>query len=467
MKNLFASFFCLTLFVSIAQARIELPGIFTNNMVLQQKTDAPLWGKTTPGKAVKIVTSWNNREYKVLANADGSWLIKVKTPQAGGPYSISIADEKKIILENILIGEVWICSGQSNMEMPLAGWGKINCYEIEMPEADYPQIRLLHIEKTTSVQPLSDVKTKNEGWQICSPSTVAEFSAVAYFFGRNLHQHLHVPIGLINSSWGGTIAEAWTSKESLENMPYFKESLLEIQKEPESTKPNRPSVLFNAMIKPLIPYAMQGVIWYQGESNAARPAQYRELFPLLIRDWRKQWNRTFPFYFVQIANFKNPTVNWPELREAQLMTLNVENTGMAVTIDIGDPVDIHPKNKKDVGIRLALAARSNTYGEKINYSGPIYESYLLEQNQIRIVFKHNKGLKAKGDSMLEGFEIAGSDHQFYPAKTVIEANSVIVSCPQVEFPVAVRYAWANNPVCNLYNEADLPASPFRTDDWKE
>ncbi len=635
---------CLGVLPGLLQAKVELPSIFTDNMVLQRQTEAPIWGKATPGKEVRITTSWDNQTYKVTAGADGKWMVKMKTPQAGGPYQITISDGKAVQLNNVLIGEVWICSGQSNMEMPLAGWGKIDNYEKEIAEANYPQIRLLHVEKATSIRPVEDVKIMGGSWRVCSPANIPEFSSVAYFFGRELYKSLNVPIGLINTSWGGTIAEAWTSGESLENMPYFKGTVQEMRtvsetelqatyqkkfdewnkqigdadggtkgnwqsstlndgdwqtmqlptlwedaglkdfdgivwfrktitipsdwngkelnlslgmiddneityfngveigrtnghnidrnykvparlvktgvavitvrvtdtgggggiwgektdmkisgmslagewkyktavdlnkfpKAPQSqlNSPNRPMVLFNAMIKPLVPYAVQGAIWYQGESNADRAYQYRELLPLMIRDWRTQWNRDLPFYLVQLANFmaedKEPAESqWAELREAQLQTLHLENTGMAVAIDIGDEKDIHPKNKQDVGLRLALAAKANTYGQKIASSGPIYESYKMEGNQIRITFKHTDGgLKAKDATQLKGFAIAGSDHKFYWAQATIQGNEVIVSAPQVKFPVAVRYAWGNNPVCNLYNGAGLPASPFRTDDWR-
>jgi sialate O-acetylesterase len=652
MKNkvLKSLLFCLTLFLTnnIANAEIKLPKIFTDNMVFQQKTEAPIWGKAAPEKEVKITTSWNNQTYKVKAGKTGEWTVKVNTPNAGGPYSITISDGKTLILNNILIGEVWICSGQSNMEMPLAGWGKVNNYEREISAANYPNIRLLHVERMTSTTPVEDLAGTRGGWRECSPETVAEFSSVAYFFGRNLFENQHVPIGLINTSWGGTIAEAWTSGNSLEYMPDFKEPLKQIReskteitqktldewrksfadadlgikngapvwaatkfndsswpemtvpsfweenglpgfdgivwfrktveipagwsgkelelklskiddwdityfngvkvgntnnseaertykipaglvkagkavicvrvtdrlgyggiwgnaefmtlspenggkplalagkwkykstadfgklgKEPrlDSENPNRPTVLFNAMINPLIPFAFQGAIWYQGEANANRAAQYKELLPLMIRDWRNAWGRDFPFYLVQLANFRDQKPEpgdseWAELREAQLQTLHLDNTGMAVTIDIGEAKDIHPKNKQDVGLRLALNARAKTYNEKIPYSGPVYESYKIAGDKIHIRFSHAEGLKTNGGSEVKGFAVAGSDHVFHWADAVIKGNEVIVGSPEVKFPVAVRYAWADNPVCNLFNRADLPASPFRTDCWK-
>jgi len=648
----FGIFLLFIAFAGSLFAKIELPVIFSNNMVLQQQTNAPIWGKATPGSKVEIYTSWDKQTYTTNADGNGKWKLLLKTPVAGGPYDITISDGKKLTLSNVLIGEVWICSGQSNMEMPLAGWGKVLNYEQEIAAANYSGIRLLQVDKETSTQALSDLKVSSGGWQVCSPATIAEFSSTAYFFGRNLHQNMNnIPIGLINTSWGGTIAEAWTSAESLETMPDFVQAVQNIKstdakvvyeeqmkqwteqliaidkgmkdnqpywanvdlddsnwstmtlpglwgkqlnqfngivwfrytvdipatlsgkdlilslgmiddndityfngkqigateghaasrnyiisgKQVKSGKqvitvrvldtggeggfngnskdmyialkskpnnpaislatdwkysisvstrefprapsspnnPNRPTVLYNAMIHPIVPYAIKGAIWYQGESNADRAYQYRDLFPLMIRDWRKQWNSEFPFYFVQLANFMDIDTEpedsqWAELREAQLQTLNLNNTGMAVIIDIGDDIDIHPKDKQGVGNRLALAARAKTYGQNIAYSGPIYKSYTIENNQIRIKFDHtNGGLKTKDSQPVKGFAIAGPDHKFYWADAKIEGNEIVVSSPKVLFPVAVRYAWSNNPVCNLYNGANLPASPFRTDDYRK
>jgi len=460
-----------------AFSKIVLPDIFSDHAVLQQQTEAPIWGKATPKKNVRLIASWDNQTYNVLADSNGDWTIKVKTPAAGGPYSISISDGKELVLNDILIGEVWICSGQSNMEMPLAGWGKVLNYENEIAAADFPSIRLLHVQRATSVKPETDMKTVSGGWQVCSPASIPEFSSVGYFFGRELFTKLNIPIGLISSNWGGTIAEAWTSGESLELMPDFKDSVQVIRNEDPaiqqiSNKPNRATVLYNGMIHPLVGYSFQGVIWYQGESNADRAYQYRDLFPLMIRDWRKLWNRDFPFYFVQLANYmkrdSTPVEShWAELREAQFRTLQLKNTGMAVAIDIGDATDIHPKNKQEVGKRLAAIAEANTYKLPVVFSGPLYANYTIEGNKIRIKFKQTEnGLKTNDGKALTGFAIAGPDHKFVWATAVIDGNDVIVSSPDVEFPVAVRYGWANNPDCNLCNGADLPASPFRTDDWR-
>jgi len=479
MKNKFLLKAILPVFIGFlslqAFSAIVLPEIFSDHMVLQQQTEAPVWGKATPKKTVKLITSWDKQTYTSQSDANGDWMIKVKTPAAGGPYSISISDGKELVLKDILIGEVWICSGQSNMEMSLTGFGKVLNHEKEIASANYPSIRLLHVQKATSIKPEKNVKTVSGGWKVCSPATIPEFSAVGYFFGRELFTKLNVPIGLIHTNWGGTIAEAWTSSESLELMPDFINAVQEIKEQTTNTAPNNPNrttVLYNAMIHPLVPYSFQGVIWYQGESNADRAYQYRDLFPLMIQDWRTKWNRNFPFYFVQLANYMKresepQESRWAELREAQLFTLRLKNTGMAVAIDIGDADDIHPRNKQDVGKRLAYNALANTYRLPVAFSGPLFESYTMEGNTIRIKFKYaENGLKTNDVKALTGFAIAGPDHKFQWAKAIIDGNDVVVSSPDIAFPVAVRYGWANNPECNLFNSANLPASPFRTDDWR-
>jgi sialate O-acetylesterase len=382
------------------------------------------------------------------------------------------SDGEELTLKDVLIGEVWICSGQSNMEMPVEGWGKVTNYKQELSAANYPNIRLIKVEKSTSTQPLSNAKI-NTAWQPCSPTTVADFSAVAYFFARNIQQSKNIPIGLIQTAYSGTPAEAWASATSLQQIPVYDSIVKKISIKLDSPKnAHLPSVLFNAMINPLVPYGVRGVIWYQGESNAAKAHQYQTLFPLLIKDWRQQWNREkMPFYFVQLANFKEVAdapgdSDWAELREAQLKTLSLPNTGMAVAIDLGEVKDIHPKNKQDVGLRLSLIARKKVYKEDVAYAGPIYKKRRVKGNVIELSFSHiDGGLVTKGES-LKGFAIAGADQKFHWANARIKGNKVIVWSDVVKEPVAVRYAWAINPDCNLYNGAGLPATPFRTDNWK-
>ncbi len=486
-------------------AELKLPALISDNMVIQRDTKVPLWGTADPGERVTVTLG--DQQRSAVADNRGRWRVELGPFPAGGPHRLTIATARsKVVVKNVLVGEVWVCSGQSNMAFALRG--ALNA-EWEIASATYPKIRLFMVERATADHPLSDVVGQ---WVECSPQTVPGFSAVAYFFGRELYTTLGVPVGLIESAWGGTPAEAWTSAETLAADPYFKpildrwaqitanypKALEQYQKKLEQWKeqakqarargknpprrprppaggpddPHRPSVLFNAMIAPLTPYAIRGAIWYQGESNASRAYQYRKLFPAMIQDWRRHWNRgDFPFLFVQLANFmqRKPEPSesaWAELREAQLMALSLPNTAMAVIIDIGEANDIHPKNKQGVGHRLALAARAIVYGEDIEYSGPLFETMTIEGNKVRIRFSHvGGGLVAKGGGPLKGFAIAGVDRKFVWAQAKIEGDSVVVWSEKVPHPVAVRYAWADNPECNLYNKEGLPASPFRTDDW--
>lgn len=651
-KLCFLSLFSLLLsliFVYESSAQIKLPSIFSDNMVLQRDIKIPVWGTSDAGE--KILVQIGKKKNKTIADENGKWRVDISPFKAGGPYELKITGKDSIIFRNVMIGEVWICSGQSNMAMGVDEIGKAFDNEKEIAQANYPNIRFFTVDPMTAALPQPDLK--GIGWQSCDPITVKRFSAVGYFFGKNLYKKLNIPIGLINSSYGGTDIEAWTSSQSLKTIPdfngilhslelyssndssflkeyninreewkssslntdpgypangitwkdtsvdvttwskmnvpclwdqdelkefngsvwyrkeieipadwlgkdlvlnmgpiddidvtwfnglrigsgelwdkprqyvipaaivkpgrnvlaircidtggpggvwgeadqyyisnssgikipfagewYYKKtiSINEFPPRPTSFEnPNCPTVLFNAMIAPMIPYALRGVIWYQGENNTYHALQYRTLFPLMINDWRSKWQLgEFPFLFVQLANYMSTNQNpvedtWAELREAQLMTLKVKNTGMASAIDIGDSVDIHPKNKRELGNRLALIALNKTYHKNVKFSGPIYKSSKIEGNKIRITFDFADGLKTNNGEKLKGFSIAGEDQKFYWADAKIEKNSVLVWNPQVSNPIAVRYAWASNPVCNLYNKAGLPASPFRTDDWK-
>ncbi|MFA6401391.1 MAG: sialate O-acetylesterase [Salinivirgaceae bacterium] len=632
---------------------VEMPALFTDNMVLQQNDTVNIWGKSDPGVKVTVSSSWGNTA-SCKADATGKWMAQLPSVKAGGPYDLTIASGKITkIFHNILLGEVWICSGQSNMEMPVKGnWAKLNNAQQEVTNANYPEIRLFTVQKNLSFTPIDTMAV--DGWVPCDSNTIKNFSATAYFFGRNLYTDLKVPIGLINTSWGGTVAEAWTSKNSLDALPDFaeqaqkisaldasrdslekkfeadtKQMFLEIgmadpgikgtdtlfaaatlntsdwmpidlpklweetalgnydgsgwfrcevlltpemansqltlcysavddwdeawvngvkvgasqvwdvlRKYPIPTgvakpglnsitiriydnmggggfmgeakdflitsdkgksiaiakgwmakkgfdfkdiktipismnDPNQPTVLFNAMINPLLPYTIQGAIWYQGESNSGRAYQYRQLFKTMITDWRKHWNQgDFTFLFVQLANYQpqnsEPVEDtWAELREAQTMALELPNTGMAVTIDIGDALDIHPGNKQDVGKRLALNALAKVYQQQIPYSGPMYQSFEVKKNTVEISFTQiYDGLAISGGTKLKGFAIAGADSVFHWAYAVILDNKVVVSSPKVKEPLTVRYGWSINPDCNLVNSSGLPASPFRTDSWK-
>jgi sialate O-acetylesterase len=500
----------LSLFIVLAlscvvSADIRLPAIIGDNMVLQRGLRATIWGWADAGEKVTAAGSWGGKA-ETTAGEDGKWMVKVDLPAATGPFEITIAGKNTITLKNVLVGEVWVCSGQSNMEWPLRQAADANA---EISAANYPQIRHFTVQKRVSDKPESDCAGK---WLVCSPRTAWGFSAVGYFFGRDLHKQLDAPIGLIHTSWGGTPAEAWTSRDFLERdgdfkpileryeeaivkYPVLKEKYEQEMKraEEEAAKlkaegqkvPRRPRIeppigpgnsnsptgLYNGMLAPLMPYGIRGAIWYQGEANADRAHQYRKLFPAMIKCWRDKWGQgDFPFLYVQLANYMavNPEPadsEWAELREAQLMTLAQPNTGMAVIIDIGEANNIHPRNKQDVGRRLALWALAKTYGRDVVYSGPTYQLMAVEGNKAVLHFQHvGGGLVAKGGEPLKGFAIAGADHKFVWADAKIEGDTVVVSSPQVAEPVAVRYAWANNPVCNLYNKEGLPASPFRADD---
>jgi len=472
LKPLLTGLLSCTLILN-SYADVRLPALVGSNMVLQRNKPLNIWGWADKGE--KVTVTFRNATFYAITAANGQWKVKIPAQIAGGPYTMTISGHNTIKLDNILVGDVWVASGQSNMEMPVKGWGKVLNYEQEIAAANYPQIRFFQAKHVTSTAPKDDIAAWEGNWQVCSPQSVPEFSSVGYFFAREIYGHEHIPVGVIHSSWGGTVAEAWTSGESLKTMPAFADTVKAYEQltPPQSpSNPNKPTLLYNAMIHPLLPYAIRGAIWYQGEANVGRAYQYRELFPLMIKDWRKQWKiGDFPFFFVQLANFtekKEQPVesDWAELREAQLKTLSVPNTGMASAIDIGDDKDIHPKNKQEVARRLSLIARAKVYGEKIPYSGPIYQLKTIAGNKVYIAFNHkDDGLVVKGGSKLKGFEIAGADKKFHWAEASIVGDRVMVTSPEVEKPVAVRYNWSNNPSGNLYNGAGLPASPFRTDDF--
>jgi sialate O-acetylesterase len=635
----------LLLFVFIrANANVTMPGIFGSNMVLQRNQPIPVWGWAKPNET--IVVTLNKQKKTVKADQNGDWMVKLSPESAGGPFSLTIKGNNTIAFSNVLIGEVWVCSGQSNMEWSLS---VANNAEQEIAAANYPQIRHFTVAKAVSSVPLKDVR--GGSWEIAEPANAGRFSAVAYFFARKLYQELKVPIGLVNTSWGGTHVETWTSREAFQGSEEFKsmiasvplvnmDSLEKVQsanhkkaleqwktellppnllsswnqlafddsqwkklKAPglwesqglngldgvflfrksfnvEADKaglsavlelakiddndvtyvngvkvgatdgynttrkyiipagilkagknviavrvvdtgggggfhgdapmsisagsqaqsltgewaykiesintsssaydfnPNQyPSLLYNAMLYPIIPFAIQGAIWYQGESNAGRAWQYRKAFPLMITDWRKQWKQgDFPFYFVQLASFdaggskdKNAGYQWAELREAQTLTLSLPNTGMAVTSDVGEANDIHPRNKQDVGLRLALAALSKTYKKNVVGNGPMYQAMKTEGNQAIISFSNiGTGLMTKDKyGYLRGFEIAGADQQYHYAKAYIKGNQVVVYSDDVQAPVAVRFGWYDEiSDNNLFNKEGLPAVPFRTDNWE-
>ena len=463
-----ASFVALATLTAAPQVRadIVLANILGDNMVVQQKAPTNVWGFADAGE--KVTVRFGDSEASATAGDDGRWRIKLDPPQAGGPYEMTVEGKNKITLANILVGEVWVCSGQSNMEWSVA---RSDNPQEEIAAAKYPQIRLFTVAKMVAAEPKESLVGDNQqGWKECSPETIPGFSAVGYFFGRKLHQDLDVPVGLVNTSWGGTIAEAWTSNETLKADDDFK-PILDRAANFNPKNPNQASVLYNGMVKPIIPLTIRGAIWYQGESNAGRAQQYAKLFPAMIGDWRKNWGQgDFPFLFVQLAPFRydrnDPRV-LAEQWESQLKTLSVKNTGMAVTTDIGDVADIHPTNKQEVGRRLALWALAKTYGKELVYSGPLYKDMKVEGDKIRISFTHTGGGLTSGDGQpLSHFTIAGEDEEFVEATATIDGDTIVVHSDQVAKPAAVRFAWSDTAEPNLFNQEGLPASPFRTDDFK-
>lgn len=444
----------------------QLPGFFSNNMVLQQKEKVSIWGQDLPNTHIRLSGSWGEKA-TTQSNEEGKWKAQIPTPEAGGPYTLQVTGSQKIILSNVMIGEVWLCSGQSNMRMPVEGFinQPVNNSNEAILDSKNHQIRLFHIKRNASIQPLRDVKGQ---WTLANPSTVKDFSATAYFFGRKLEESLDVPIGLIHTSWGASRIEAWMGARTLSDFP-----TVQIPRRiPMSKKQKEPTLLYNAMLHPFVGYNLKGVIWYQGESNRAEAQKYKKLFPAMIRSWRDQWQQgKFPFYFVQIAPFNYKKVNSAFLREAQLHTMKTtENTGMAVTLDIAQCNRIHPKEKQKVGERLAYWALSKNYGMNgIAFSGPVYKKMEKTSNgRIKVTFDHaTNGLSGFGKK-LKGFEIAGEDRVFHPARARINRDKTLsVWSDTVENPVAVRYGFKNCAEATLFNVSGLPASSFRTDEWEE
>jgi len=542
------------------KAEVSLPHIFGDHMVLQRNGTVPFWGTAEPGE--KVTVTAGKAHGTATADADGKWMVKLAGLQSSTtPIEVTVAGKNTITFRDVLVGDVWVCSGQSNMEFPESHEASS---KTELPQANQPQIRLFFVPKVPAKTPAAEIgalpanKPMEGSWQVCTPDTLANdgdwngFSAVGYVFGREISAFTHAPVGLISNCWGGMPAQSYTSHEALEADPLLKhyaddtqtflsnydklvtdydaamvtwpatlakwkedhkdalaafdqwkqqsaEAVAKNQPPPPPVQapkpppapvnpaknPRIPSALFNGMVRPIIPYGIKGVIWYQGEANAGKPVEYRTLFSAMIKDWRAQWGQgDFPFFFVQLANYMkrvpDPSEsNWAALREAQAKTLALPKTGMAVTIDTGEAGDIHPTDKEDVGHRLALAAKNVAYGEKVEHSGPVYKAMSAKDGKIRLTFDHvgqglvtdvppphfHPGESRTVDPKLEGFAIAGADKKFVWAEAVIEGNAIVVSSDSVTAPVAVRYAWADNPASNLYNKDGLPAVPFRTDDW--
>ncbi|MEX0321496.1 MAG: sialate O-acetylesterase [Puniceicoccaceae bacterium] len=488
-------FFCSTLL-----GDLSLPNIFTDHMVLQRDQQNPVWGKAKPGE--KITVQIAGQSHAAKTGKDGKWRVKLDPLPAGGPHVLKVKGSNTVTIKDVLVGEVWFCSGQSNME-----WSVNISYnaEVEKVSANYPQIRLLTVQKLGTQTPAEDITGQ---WEICTPESVGDFSAVGYFFGRRLHNALNVPIGLIDNAWGGSAAEAWIPRETLEkdsryddllqhwdeqvaaNPPgSFEKKLEDYQKwvksgrpDPQQRRPrdilagqHRPANIYNGMLAPTVGYGMRGVIWYQGETNGGRSYQYTHLFPLLIQSYRDLWQQgDFPFYYVQLADFQDEVdepgdSTWAELRQAQTMTMDVvPNAGQAVIIDVGEGRDIHPRDKQTVANRLARWALANDYGFDIAYQSPRYKSMEVKGNKVRITLDHvsDGGLWSFDVKEVIGFSIAGKDQKFVWAEAkIVSNNEVEIWSDDVSKPVAVRYGWAQNPRLNLFDRNGLPVTPFRTDDW--
>jgi sialate O-acetylesterase len=482
-----------------AQAKVSLPNIFGDHMVLQREQANPVWGIASPGE--KVIVSIGGQSHTTITTADGSWRVTLEPLEVGGPYELEIRGNNTLTFSDILVGEVWVCSGQSNMQWAVRVSADA---ELQIASANYPEIRLLSVPQIASQEPRDDF---NGSWSICDPKSVADFSAVGYSFGRRLHNTLGVPVGLIDNAWGGSAVEAWIPRDALEDADQYDELLAfwdektaamtdqifaaEVaaykkwvtdgeqgakRRAPRDsrTSNHRPANLYNGVLHPIIGYGIRGAIWYQGESNAGRAYQYRSLFPLMINTWRQHWQQgDFPFYWVQLADFKQEALEprdsaWAELREAQTMALSLPNTGQAVIIDAGEGRDIHPRDKETVANRLARIALARDYGVEMAWQSPSCDSMRIDGNAISIQLKHVSagGLHTFDVYEVMGFEIAGEDQKFVWAEAKLEGKNIVtVSSPQVPKPVAVRYAWGDNPVVNLQDRNGLPVTPFRTDDW--
>jgi sialate O-acetylesterase len=476
-------------------AAVSLPAVLGEHMVVQRGLPFHVWGQAAPGEAV--TASFRGESRTTVADELGRFSLYHPASAAGGPFTLTVSASNTVRLDDVWVGDVWVAAGQSNMEWPLdAADGGPDA----IARADEPHVRFLRATRVTSRYPLTDVAT--EGWKVASPQTAPKFSAVAWFFARAIRERHPVPIGVIDASWGGAPLSAFTPLTTLASDPSLQPAilhwsrmadrqattLLEVEKEKRDLEPAAaqarargeepplprwrpgleawsPAGIYNAMVAPLTPHAIRGAIWYQGESDASpeRAAVYARLFEETIRSWRRAWGvGDFPFLFVQLANWTaGPGNAWPEVREAQRQTLSVASTGMAVTVDVGNPTDIHPRDKKTVGTRLALAARALAYGETLPYSGPLFRQAIPDGAALRVYFDHAEGLAARGGRVV-GFEVAGTDGKYVPAEARIEGATVVVSSPDVKAPRAVRYGWADNPPVCLYDAAGLPASPFRS-----
>jgi len=455
-------------------AQPRLPYFISSGMVLQQQTNANIWGWDKPGTTIKITPSWNKQTVSAKTNTDGKWIAQLPTPTAGGPYEMVISNGKAVTLNNILIGEVWLCTGQSNMEMPMKGFRSqpVIGSNDEILASKNKKIRLFTVPRLSKTEVIDTVK--QSAWLEASPEAVSNFSATGYFFGKLLYNMLDVPIGLINDSYGGSTAEAWMNAETLKAYPEIK---VPAKTDSIRSQSQTPTTLYNGMIHPLIGFTIKGCIWYQGESNKNAPDLYEKLFPAMVKQWRTEWGQgDFPFYYAQIAPYDynqapptsfNPKTNSAYIRDAQRKSLrNIPNSGMAVLMDIGEQKSIHPMRKKEGGERLAVLALANTYGLKgFGHASPLYDSMNVNGSTANLYFSNARnGLTAFGKP-LSLFELAGADKVFHTAQAIITSTGISVSAPQVRQPVAVRYAFKDFIIGDLYSNEGLPLSSFRTDDW--
>ena len=480
-------------------AEVRLPKIISDHAVLQREAPIHIWGWADAGETVTVTL----HQQHVDATADplGKFSVYLQPEKAGGPFDLTVKGSNTVTASDLLIGDVWFASGQSNMELPLNGFpgsAVLKNGPQEIAAANHPNLRLLHIPKNASMYPVEDQPAL---WTTCTPETATTFSAVGYFFAREISEKEHVPVGIIDSTWGGTPVESWASLDSLSAdaslMPVFHtwSRMADTQKDSaaataaekreddaaaqagkpkpqHSWHPNldswAPAGLFNGMIAPATPYGIKGVIWYQGESNSPRASAYlySKVFSTMISDWRQQWQQgNFPFLFVQISSFKStPREDWGTLRDQQRRTLALGNTAMAVTLDVGDPDNVHPADKQTVAARLALAGRALAYGEQVEYSGPLFKQAVPEKDGMRVSFEHTAGKLVSKDSSLAGFEVASDDHHFVPATAKIENDTVVVTSTSMPHPRYVRYAWENAPQATLFNKDGLPASTFTSED---
>lgn len=491
----------LVTLTTTARADVKLASVFADHMVLQRDTVVPVWGWADPGEEVTVTIGGQSKSAR--ADANGRWSVRLDKLAVGEPRTLTVAGKNKLTVQDVLVGEVWLCSGQSNMAMNVKA---ALDFDREQPTAKWPSLRMFTVERSPAREPQTDCRGS---WEVCTPESVARFSATAYFFGREVHERLGVPVGLINSSYGGTDITAWTSLDAQQAVPELKPVLDSWDRAAATWDPvkaraayetnlakwkttaakakadgktpprgpekpidprddrNHPATLYNGMIAPLVPYALRGTIWYQGEHNARTDEAgylYRLQLPLLVNDWRNRWGQgDFPFAWVQLPNIVRVGDGWPMVRESMLESLRLPNSGMAIAIDVGDPNDVHPKNKQAIGHRLALWALGAVYGLSGPTSGPLPDGFEVRGSEVVVRFKHADGGLVAKEGTLKGFVIAAADKTWQQADARIDGNSIVVSSPKVPMPVAVRYAWSDNPDANLCSGVGLPASPFRTD----